>query len=535
MPVMAADGKEHVRVLESVWHMISENSEHNEESANNREQATASAARLNHQAEGTAVGRGRAPCSVELPRVEPWLEAVNGAELLDGLRTELQRFVVFSKWAAETIALWILHTYAFRLRDVTTYIGIESPEKECGKSTLLTVLSHFVDRAAVSSNISSSAFFRAIDELEPTLLIDEADTNLRGKDDLTGILNSGYTKQTAFVWRICYDTMPEEAEQSRKSEIRSSKSEINSNSLRTEEGERPAQFASNFGRCSVEGASSPQPSPPEEEREKNRASSAASSPKARGNGGGNPAGRVAQYSSWCPKAIAAIGHLHPTLASRCVVIRMQRKTAVEGCERLKWLDGTELKRKCARFVADHAAEIAKAEPKIPEGLANRAADVWEPLLALADLAGGRWPELAREAATGLTARAQEYSPIGSLLLDILLAFVLRKEGRIFSRDLVTEMLACGDRPWIELRKGKPVTESWLAQQLRPYGIKPRTIRIGDKTSKGYVEEEFTDTFRRYIPKSEVDELKADLAARAVPGPGPGPGAKASAPAAGEIT
>jgi hypothetical protein len=145
------------------------------------------------------------PQSVDFAAVQPWPEAVDGEELLDGLVGELQRFVVFSKWVAETFALWIVHTYAFRLREVTSYIGIESPEKECGKSTLLTVLSHFVDRAAVSSNISSSAFFRAIEELQPTLLIDEADTNLRGKDDLTGILNSGYTKRTAFVWRMCYD------------------------------------------------------------------------------------------------------------------------------------------------------------------------------------------------------------------------------------------------------------------------------------------------------------------------------------------
>src|SRR5258705_6312499 len=149
------------------------------------------------------------PSSVELPMVEPWPEAVDGKDLLDKLMTELQRFVVFPKWAAVTFALWILHTFAFRLRDVTTYIGIESPEKECGKSTLLTVLSRFVNRAAVSSNISSSAFFRAIEELEPTLLIDEADTNLRGKVDLTGILNSVYTKPTAFVWRMCYDAVPE--------------------------------------------------------------------------------------------------------------------------------------------------------------------------------------------------------------------------------------------------------------------------------------------------------------------------------------
>ena len=49
----------------------------------------------------------------------------------------------------------------------------------------------------------------------------------------------------------------------------------------------------------------------------------------------------------------------------------------EECERLKRLDGTVLQRKCVRFVADHAGEIAKAEPEIPQGLANRAADVWE--------------------------------------------------------------------------------------------------------------------------------------------------------------
>ena len=115
------------------------------------------------------------------------------------------------------------------------------------------------------------------------------------------------------------------------------------------------------------------------------------------------------------------------------------------------LDATELKRKCARFVADHAEAIAKAEPEMPAGLTNRSADIWEPLLALADLAGGGWPKLAREAAAGLTARAKEYSPIGSLLLDIFIPSM--------------------------------------------------------------------DTFRRYIPKSEVDALKADLAERTVHGGG----------------
>jgi hypothetical protein len=195
----------------------------------------------------------------EFCALEPWAEAVNGAELLDAVLGELRRFVVLGDWIGETFALWILHTHAYRLREVTTYMGIESPEKECGKSTLLTALSRMVDRPAVSANISSSAFFRAIEELQPTLLIDEADTNLRGKDDLTGILNAGYTKSTAFVWRMSYDVGTGEQEKLGKTD-------------------------------SV------------------------------------VPGRVARYSCWCPKAIAGIGRLPATLASRCIVVQMHRKT-----------------------------------------------------------------------------------------------------------------------------------------------------------------------------------------------------------------
>src|SRR5207253_1094825 len=94
------------------------------------------------------------------------------------------------------------HTYVFQFRDVTTYIGIESPEKRCGKTTLLSVLSELVNRAVVSTNISPSAFFRVIEEASPTLLIDEGDTFLQGNDELRGILNSGYSRKTAFVVRV---------------------------------------------------------------------------------------------------------------------------------------------------------------------------------------------------------------------------------------------------------------------------------------------------------------------------------------------
>jgi len=385
-----------------------------------------------------------------LPPVEPWPEPVNGAEVLDEIVSGLNRVLVFPDWGPEASALFAMHTYAFQLRDLTAYLAIESPEKECGKSTLLMAISLLVERPVVSTNISSSAFFHAIEELIPILIIDEGDTNLRTRRELRGMLNGGYTRATAYIWRVM---------QERRS-------------------------------------------------------------KGNGNGGAE-AGRgsgltLMRYTSWCPKAIATIGHLNDILASRCIVIRMHRKLEGEECARLKTMKWEDLRRKCKRFVMDHAQEIANAEPKMPAGLSNRAADIWEPLLALADLAGGRWPELARQAAVGLTTRAQQHSPIGALLLDILLIFVLRKTERVFSRDMVLDLNRNPDRPWAELRRGRAVNETWLAAQLRPYGIAPRTIRIGEEVAKGYLQEEFEETFRRYIPKSELEAFKEELRARAVP-------------------
>jgi putative DNA primase/helicase len=383
------------------------------------------------------------PSTLHVAEVEPWAEAVDGAALLEDMRGVLRRFVVLPTCAAETLALWVLHTYGFQLRNVTTYVGIASPEKRCGKTTLLTVLSEMVNRPVVAANISSPAFFRVIEETQPTLLIDEADTFLQGNDELRGILNSGYSRKTAYVVRV---------------------------------GNWSA-FEAGTGAMGREGEA-----------------------------GRRGKTQLARYSCWCPKVMAAIGRLPETLADRCIVITMQRKAANEECERLRNLDASELRRKCARFVMDHAGAIASARPEIPSSLNDRAADIWEPLLVLADLAGGEWPKLAREAAVSLTQTGQENNPIGSLLLDILLIFANTGQERIFSRTLVEALNGFEDRPWAEIRNGKEISELWLAQQLRPYGIRPRTIWIGERAAKGYLEEDFAEVFPRYIPISEVRAL-----------------------------
>ncbi|HSU54247.1 MAG TPA: DUF3631 domain-containing protein, partial [Candidatus Dormibacteraeota bacterium] len=308
----------------------------------------------------------------------------------------------------------------------------------------LSVLAELVNRAVVSSNISSPAFFRVIEELGPTLLIDEADTFLKGNDELRGILNSGYKKNTAYVVRVTH--------------------ELPANNPFIQQ---------------------------------------------------SPASRLVRFSSWCPKAISTIGPLPDTLSDRCITIRMQRKTMDEQCERLRNLDATDLRRQCARFVLDHAGPIASAAPMLPAELNDRAADIWEPLFIIADLAGGDWPSVARQAAVRLTASTQDSNPLSSLLLDIFITFTFNHAERLFSRDLVHQLtVRFTARPWAELRKGRPITDLWLAQTLRPYGIRPRNMKIDGIQAKGYSFEEFTEVFQRYIPRSEVEALRAELASLA---------------------
>lgn len=179
---------------------------------------------------------------------------------------------------------------------------------------------------------------------------------------------------------------------------------------------------------------------------------------------------------------------------------MQRKRPDEECERLRELDGTTLQQQCARFVREREVEIAKARPAIPKTLNDRAGDIWEPLLVIADLAGGEWPELARSAAVALSGSAQETSsPVSLLFADIKVVFEVTRAERLFSREIVEVLNHAADRPWRELRRGKPLTEMWLAMQLRPYGIRPRTMWIGSEAAKGYEREDFEEVFSRYLP------------------------------------
>jgi putative DNA primase/helicase len=105
-----------------------------------------------------------------------------------------------------------------------------------------------------------------------------------------------------------------------------------------------------------------------------------------------------RFSTWAPKAIATIRKLADTLEDRAIIVSLQRKRSGAQVERLRRRDNDEfakLRSQAARWAADNVGHLADPDPQMPAELNDRAADNWRPLLAIADLAGGEWPDLAR--------------------------------------------------------------------------------------------------------------------------------------------
>ena len=155
--------------------------------------------------------------------------------------------------------------------------------------------------------------------------------------------------------------------------------------------------------------------------------------------------------------------------------------------------------------------LADADPELPEALHDRAQDNWRALIAIADAAGQGWPGLARAAALTLSgADAAEDDSRGTMLLaDIRAVFLERGVERLSSTELARALGAMEHRPWADW-KGKAITQAALARLLKPFGIEPKGVRIGDATPKGYGRAWFTDAWARYLPDQEVQRFSTAL-------------------------
>lgn len=202
-------------------------------------------------------------------------------------------------------------------------------------------------------------------------------------------------------------------------------------------------------------------------------------------------------------ALAGIGNLPDTIMDRAVIVRMRRRAPGEMVKPYRQRrDGgplRELGDRIRKWVGGHIGDLTRAEPVMP--VEDRAADTWESLVAVADLAGGDWPQRARSAALKLVAAEGEAdieaSIGGRLLADIRDIFFNLTVSFLSSRDLVARLHQIEEAPWRE----DELTMRKLAMKLKPYGVAPR--QNVTKTARGYHAEDFADAFARYLPSGSV--------------------------------
>ncbi len=370
---------------------------------------------------------------LDLPEPELWPEEVDGDDLLNQLVGVFHRYLALPDGGAELLALWVVHTHAFDLFQVTPRLALLSPERRCGKTTTLSLLSRLAPRPLPAANITAAATFRTVEAARPTLLLDEADTFIRDSDELRGILNSGHAKAMAYVIRT------------------------------TGDDHEPRKF-----------------------------------------------------TTWAPVAIAAIGRLPDTLQDRSVVLRMRRRKPDEHVERLR-LDRLDHLSKyasmCARWVADNQVGLSVADPDIPSGLHDRAADNWRCLLAVADLACADWPEKARQVAVLLSGNPDESSSAGTLLLEDLHDLFHEDGGdALFTETILVALAEMTDRPWPEWKNAKPLSPRQLAKLLGRYGVKSKTVWRGEKSAKGYDLTDLKEHFARYLGSQSVNPSETQKSA-----------------------
>ncbi|MBL8499649.1 MAG: DUF3631 domain-containing protein [Nitrosomonas sp.] len=139
------------------------------------------------------------------PNVEPWEYPVNPTELLSDISTTVHRFIVCDKETADAVALWASMTWFMDVVQIAPLAIITAPEKRCGKTQLLTILGKLSYRPLSASSISSASLYRCIEAWRPTLLLDETDAFLKENEELRGVINSGHSRDNAYVIRTVGD------------------------------------------------------------------------------------------------------------------------------------------------------------------------------------------------------------------------------------------------------------------------------------------------------------------------------------------
>lgn len=224
--------------------------------------------------------------------------------------------------------------------------------------------------------------------------------------------------------------------------------------------------------------------------------------------GGNQT--VVEFPSYTGVAVAGLGYLPDTITTRSVIIRMRRRARNEKAEpfraRLHEAEGNALRDRLAQWADQVRDDIAGRWPEMPEGVTDRPADVWEPLLSVADAAGGDWPTRARTACLELVnaSRADDKGSLGIRLLTDLRDHVMAGIDRMPTVAILDRLCALDEAPWADMG-GRPLDSRGLSKMLGEYmttdnaPVKARNIKSAGAVLKGYYALDLHDAWQRYCP------------------------------------
>jgi hypothetical protein len=228
------------------------------------------------------------------------------------------------------------------------------------------------------------------------------------------------------------------------------------------------------------------------------------------------------FEVFCPKAFAGIGNCLPdTILDRSITIALQRKTREEAVERFRRRDvvpeGELLRDRLGDWLEPQADDLHAARPALPDELDDRAQDMWEALLAIAELAGGDWPKRAWQAALELsgTGNREDESLTALLLKDIHAVFSKGAGEHLRTADLIRHLGEIEESPWGDWY-GKVISPQALSKLLRPHRIKTMPVWIDGKTVRGYKAEQFADAFHRVLGVRSVSAVRSEAARHAAP-------------------
>jgi Protein of unknown function (DUF3631) len=217
-------------------------------------------------------------------------------------------------------------------------------------------------------------------------------------------------------------------------------------------------------------------------------------------------GVLQRFKVYAPAALAGIGDLPDTILDRAVIVRMRRRARGEAIEQYRERTarpaGEDLAERLSGWAVNVEHRIGDPWPQMPRGVVDRPADVWEPLLAVAEVAGEGWSKRAREACVAFVSGARnDTASLGQRLLGDL-RDVFGDADKLASAEICRRLAAIEEAPWADMY-GKPIDPRRLAKMLGEYEVKSKVVRIGDATPRGYDRADLSDAWDRYVPQGSA--------------------------------